>query len=67
MKNINVGFALCGSFCTIAEAIKQIEALKALGADITPILSQTAYSTSTRFGKAEDIIEKIDSITGALV
>lgn len=62
MKNINVGFALCGSFCTIAEAIKQIETLKALGADITPILSQTAYSTSTRFGKAEDIIEKIEDI-----
>ena len=62
MKNINIGYALCGSFCTISESIKQMKTLADMGANMTPILSQTAYSTSTRFGKAEDIISRIEDI-----
>ena len=62
MEPHKIGFALCGSFCTFKRVITQIEELKNLGYEILPIMSQTAYSTDTRFGKAEDFIKKIEDI-----
>lgn len=64
MKNINIGFALTGSFCTFEKAVKQIEIFKAMGANVIPIMSHNAYNTDTRFGEARDFIDKIESITG---
>lgn len=63
MENISVGFALCGSFCTFSKAIPQIELLVSKGFNVYPIMSETAYSTNTRFGTAEDFIDKIKSLT----
>ena len=34
MKQLRVGFALCGSFCTLSKAIAEMRELKAKGADI---------------------------------
>ena len=62
MSNLTVGFALCGSFCTFDKAIEQIKNLKEKGIDIIPIMSFNAYTTDTRFGKASEHIEKIESI-----
>lgn len=64
LKGLNLGVALCGSFCTFAKAIKNIEDLTNLGVNVTPIMSFNAYETSTRFGEASAIISKIESITG---
>ena len=64
MSQIRVGFAMCGSFCTFHKAIPEMERLVSLGYDVIPILSQTAYTTDTRFGKAADFIEKIEKCTG---
>lgn len=64
MKNLNIGFAMCGSFCTFGEAIKQMTALVNAGAQVTPVMSHTAYTTDTRFGKAEEINSRIESICG---
>ena len=64
MKQLRVGFALCGSFCTLSKAIAEMRELKAKGADILPIMSENAYSVDTRFGKAEDFIERAQKITG---
>lgn len=64
IKNINIGFALTGSFCTFSKAIKQIELLVEKGANVIPIMSYNAVSTDTRFGKASDFVEKIENITG---
>ncbi|MGL5677207.1 MAG: dipicolinate synthase subunit B [Cellulosilyticaceae bacterium] len=64
LKNIKLGVALCGSFCTFKQAVKMIQDLVDLGADVYPIMSFNAYNTSTRFGKAEDFIAQIESITG---
>lgn len=63
LKGLNLGVALCGSFCTFAKAIKNIEDLVNLGVNVTPIMSFNAYETSTRFGEASTIISKIESIT----
>lgn len=57
-----VGFAMCGSFCTFKEVIPQIEMLKKLNYDIVPIMSEIAYETDTRFGKAEDFRSRIETI-----
>lgn len=64
MNNKRIGFAVCGSFCTFSDAIAQLEKLKAVGADIYPIMSFNAATINTRFGKAEDHIEKIEKICG---
>ena len=64
MSKSNVGFALCGSFCTFKKVIPQIEALVSLGYNVIPIMSGVSYSTDTRFGKAEDFVKQIEDITG---
>lgn len=64
MSKSNVGFALCGSFCTFKKVIPQIETLVSLGYNVIPIMSGVSYSTDTRFGKAEDFIKQIEDITG---
>lgn len=64
MSKANVGFAMCGSFCTFKKVIPQIEELISLGFNVVPIMSGVSYSTDTRFGKAEDFIKQIKDITG---
>ncbi len=64
MNDITAGFAICGSFCTFAKAIEQIELLVSKGIKVIPIMSGAAYNTDTRFGKAEDIRNKIEGICG---
>jgi len=63
MENINVGFAICGSFCTFSKAIPQIELLVKKGFNVYPIMSETAYKTDTRFGTAQSFINKIEETT----
>lgn len=58
-----IGFAMCGSFCTFSKAIAELKRLKE-NYNIIPIMSETAYSTDTRFGSAVDFINKIEKITG---
>ncbi len=61
---MKIGFALCGSFCTFAPAIEQLEALSAAGHELVPIMSFNASAIDTRFGKAEDHINRIETICG---
>ncbi len=62
MNGIKIGFALCGSFCTFKSAVAQMIELIAEGADVTPIMSQTAYSTATRFGQPKEYNDLIESV-----
>lgn len=64
MSTETVGFAMCGSFCTFKKVIPQMKELKDRGYRVIPIMSQTAYSTDTRFGAARDFIEKIENMCG---
>lgn len=59
-----IGFALTGSYCTIANAILLMEELVSKGYEILPIMSENAYGVDTRFGKAAEIQKKIEKITG---
>lgn len=62
MDKLNIGFALCGSFCTFKKAIEQLEALAKDGHNIIPIMSYNAYSTDTRFGKAQEHKDRIEAV-----
>ena len=55
---------MTGSFCTFARVIKEAEKLAALDANIFPIMSETAYSTDTRFGDAADFVARLQMICG---
>lgn len=63
LDGLNLGVALCGSFCTFAKAIKTVEELTQLGINVIPIMSFNAYELSTRFGEASAIISQIETIT----
>lgn len=58
------GFALCGSFCTFKAVIPQVQRLLDAGFDIWPIMSETAYTTDTRFGTAKEFVAALESMTG---
>lgn len=60
---MNIGFALCGSFCTYASIFPVIEELSREH-QLIPILSTAAANCDTRFGKAEDHIRKLTEICG---
>ncbi len=65
MKAITIGYALCGSFCTLAQSIKALEGLaKRENTKLIPIMSEIVYRTDTRFGKASDFIQKVEAICG---
>lgn len=61
---LKVGFALCGSFCTFAKIVPEIKSLRDAGADVTPIFSENAYQTDTRFGKASEWVRDIEAVCG---
>ena len=60
---MNIGFALCGSFCTYAAVLPVLEELAKVH-PITPILSPTAACTDTRFGNAQEHIQRLTAICG---
>ncbi len=67
MNGLKIGYAVCGSFCTFSRAIPVMEQLAAEGARVTPVMSPTAYSTDTRFGRAEDFNRRIEAACGCSI
>ena len=59
-----IGYAFCGSFCTLKDSLSVLEGLSGKGYEIQPIMSEMAYSTDTRFFNKEELRRKIRSITG---
>ena len=59
-----IGYALCGSFCTLRQSLSVLERLSAAGYEILPIMSENVYNTDTRFYKKEDLISKVRELTG---
>ena len=60
---MKVGFTMCGSFCTFSKVFPVMELLTR-DYSVTPIFSQAAYSTDTRFGDAADHIQLAEEICG---
>lgn len=64
LKNVRIGCAMTGSFCTFAAAFEAWRALAAAGAALTPIMSENAYAFDTRFYSAADARAIFSGITG---
>lgn len=60
---MNIGFAMCGSFCTYAKVFPIMELLSR-DYQITPIFSTAAYTIDSRFGTAKDNIDSVREICG---
>ena len=58
---MNVGFAMCGSFCTFSQVFPIMELLTR-DYTVTPIFSEASCSMDTRFGKASEHIELAEEI-----
>lgn len=62
MEKVRVGFAFCGSFCTLSKAMDALEKAKARYGDITPIVSEITAKTDTRYGNAHDFMREMERI-----
>ena len=61
---MNIGFAVCGSFCTYSQVFPIMETL-AKEYHLIPIFSPAAYMTDTRFGTAQSHIRRAAEICGS--
>lgn len=64
MKHERLGFALCGSFCTHKEVLKELAQLCREYETVLPIVSPACQTTDTRFGTAEDFLAEVERLTG---
>ena len=67
LRNLRVGFGVCGSFCTFKKAFASAQKLVELGCDVTPFMSFNSAEIDTRFGTAKENIEALEEICGKKV
>ena len=60
---MNIGFAMCGSFCTFQQVFPVMELL-ARDYRVTPIFSNSAYTVDSRFGTVSEHIQTATEICG---
>jgi dipicolinate synthase subunit B len=58
-----IGYAFCGSFCTLSESLASLSTLIGMGIEIQPIMSERVYKTDTRFYKAKDFQNEVELLT----
>ncbi|MBQ4381642.1 MAG: dipicolinate synthase subunit B [Oscillospiraceae bacterium] len=63
MEKPKLGLALCGSFCTFEALFRVLPSLTETF-EVIPIMSETAAGTDTRFGRAEDIKNRLRDLCG---
>ena len=59
-----IGYAFCGSFCTMRKSVGILCSLAKRGYDLLPVMSFNAFTTDTRFGTAEGFVREISDICG---
>jgi dipicolinate synthase subunit B len=67
MEKPTIGYAMCGSYCTFRPAIEAMRRIAEKGYSLLPLMSQNAFSTDTRFGRAEDFVREVENICGRKV
>lgn len=60
---MNIGFAMCGSFCTYSKVFPIMEVLSR-DYTVTPIFSEASYTIDSRFGTAQEHINLAREICG---
>ncbi|RSK27082.1 dipicolinate synthase subunit B [Bacillus sp. HMF5848] len=64
LKGKRIGFGLTGSHCTYDAVLPEIQKLVDAGADVWPVATFNVKSTTTRFAEGEELVKKIEDITG---
>ena len=64
MKDITLGYAFCGSFCTVNKSLAVLEELAKQDIQIQPIMSEIVYATDTRFAKADELKSRVEQLCG---
>ena len=60
---MNIGFAMCGSFCTFGQVFPVMETVASTH-QVTPIFSFATQTTDSRFGCAQEHILRVEEICG---
>ena len=67
LKGKNIGFIITSSFYHFDKIIEQLKKIISEGARIIPVMSEHAYFTDTKYGKASEFVEQIQNITSSTV
>ena len=59
-----IGYAFCGSFCTLSHSLAAMRQLCADGYDIQPIMSEKVFETDTRFWRTSDFQRAVKELCG---
>ena len=59
-----IAFAVCGSFCTLGTATAQAGRLVRQGWELLPVMSYAASGLNTRFGRADEWKDRLETLTG---
>ena len=62
MEQLRVGFAFCGSFCTMRGALDALEDAVGRYSQVVPIVSEMVAATDTRFGAAHDFMREMERL-----
>ena len=62
LAGLKIGFAITGSYCTLAQTVGILRNLKSIGADIFPIISYSIRDYDTKFGAAAHWRQEISDI-----
>ncbi len=62
-----IGYAFCGSYCTLSASLTQFAALCASGREVLPIFSENVYTTDTRFWRSSDFRLRVETLAGRSV
>ena len=54
-----IGYAFCGSFCTLKKSFAVFREMAECGEELLPIVSENVWSTDTRFQTAKDFCESL--------
>ena len=60
---MNIGFAVCGSFCTYSTMFSAMEQVAKVHT-LIPIFSHSSYTIDSRFGTAQEHIRRAEKICG---
>lgn len=64
LEGKTIGWGITGSHCSYDEVVPQVVRIIEAGANVVPVMSHTAVTTTTRFGSGENLAKLLAEITG---
>ena len=59
-----IGYAFCGSFCTLKKSFAVFREMAESGEELLPIVSENVWTTDTRFQPAKAFCESLTAVSG---